>query len=97
MQLGQEVLQRIVAVGTTAHDEPAQSVTVSACGMTNHKGAPHSSTRLGLACSNFLYPTSRRMCTLIGWVWSQDGSGVWTMLTCCGDRCDTKTVVVCQA
>lgn len=61
MQLGQEVLQRIVAVGTTAHDEPAQSVTVSACGMTNHKGALQSSTRLGLTCSNFLYPTSRRM------------------------------------
>ena len=39
MQLGQDVLQKIIAVGTTAHDEPAAQVTVTACGMTNHKGA----------------------------------------------------------
>jgi hypothetical protein len=78
VQLGQEVLQRIVAVGTTAHDEPAQSVTVSACGMTNHKGALLSSTRLGLTHSNILHPTSpaHAMCTLIGWVRNWDRGGV---------------------
>lgn len=41
VQLGQEVLQKILDLGTNAHDEPGGRVTVSACGMTNHKGAQH--------------------------------------------------------
>lgn len=39
VQLGEEVLQKILEVGTNAHDEPGARVTVSACGMTNHKGS----------------------------------------------------------
>lgn len=49
VQLGQEVLQKILDLGTNAHDEPGARVTVSACGMTNHKGVIETGTEAEVA------------------------------------------------
>lgn len=38
VQLGEEVLQQILAVGQDSHDAPLQQVSISGCGMTNNKG-----------------------------------------------------------
>ena len=40
MQLGEEVLQQLLDLGTDVHDVPAARIVISACGMCNAKGAP---------------------------------------------------------
>ncbi len=57
LQLGKEVLQKILDLGVDPHDAPAAHVTISACGMTNAQGVAEA-----VLLSNLLHLRATTLC-----------------------------------